>query len=149
MQVLSFNYTSINGKREMAMPKGKIDIKYKFDITEIAKEEVPLVKEDSVLRFNFSYDVNYEPKFASLEFKGAILVMMDPEKSKEILKDWKKKKIPSALRIALFNLIMSKCSIKALQLTEDLSLPPSMPLPKISISDKEGKTDKADTNYAG
>ena len=131
----------------MAMPKGKIEIKYHFDITDIAKEEVPLVKEDAVLRFNFKYSINYEPKFASMTFEGAILVMLQPDQSKEILKEWKKNKISSSLRVALFNLLISRCSIKALQLTEDLSLPPHIPFPKISLQDKD--KEKADTNYAG
>ena len=52
--------------------------------------------------------------------------------AKEILKEWKSKKIEETLKVQLLNFIISKVSIKALELEEDLDLPYHLPFPKIS-----------------
>jgi hypothetical protein len=60
--------------------------------------------------------------------------------------EWKKNKVPDEIKLLVFNFVMTKCNLKALQLEEEFSLPPHIPLPKLT-PESERKETKA--NYAG
>jgi len=79
----------------------------------------------------FTFMIDYKPKIAKLEFNGKIVFSLDLKKMKEILKDWDLKKIEEELRIAVFNIILRKANIKALQLEDEMGLPPHLNLPSI------------------
>ena len=90
--------------------------------------------------------MNYEPGFAKVVFKGVVLATLDKSDDvKKILKEWKKKKLPDNLKIPLFNFIISKCNLKALQLEEELALPSHIPLPRLT----KNQTQQGETNYTG
>mgnify|MGYP001576040919 FL=1 len=57
--------------------------------------------------------------------------MVDKELSKEFIKSWKNKEIPKDRMINLYNFILKKCSVRALQLEEDLNLQPHIPFPQV------------------
>src|SRR3989344_6934149 len=145
MQLIGFNFTKISGKRELEQ-KDKLKINYNIEILDITKENIPLIKEDNILRFSFKYTISYDPKYALIEFEGFILVALEQGKIKAILKEWKKKKVTEEVRITLFNIVMTKCNIKALQLAEDLSLPPHIPLPRLAPQSQE---QQQNANYTG
>lgn len=145
MQLIGFNFTKISSKRELEQSKEKLKVSYNIEIIDIAKESLNILKEDNILRFAFKYTISYEPKFASIEFEGHILLVVDSEKQKNILKEWKKKKVPEEMRLAIFNLVMMKCNIKALQMAEDLAIPPHIPLPQISPAQSQNQ----ENNYTG
>ena len=50
---------------------------------------------------------------------------------KEVLEDWKKKKLSDSFQEILFNIILRKANIKALELEEELNLPFHINLPSI------------------
>ncbi len=112
--------------------KGKIEIKSNIDILDIKKESINLSKEKEVLSFLFNFTITYEPKIADLNFQGNVLLLVEPAESKEILKKWKKKQTPQNIRVVIFNTILTRCNIKALELEEDFNLPPHLPLPKLA-----------------
>jgi hypothetical protein len=144
MQVIGFNFKKISSERKKEKIEDKLEVKSNIEIENIDKEKVDLLKEEDILRFNFSFKIDYHPDFASLEFKGFALIILDPEQSKRILKSWKEKKVPDEIRIPLFNLILTKCNLRALQLEEELGLPTHVPLPRIAAQ-QQG----ANTNYTG
>jgi len=80
--------------------------------------------------------VDYSPGFAKGELEGKILIAVDPKIAKEILKQWKKKKMPEDFRLLLFNVILKKSSLKALYLEEELNLPLHMPMPSFKKENK-------------
>ena len=90
-------------------------------------------KEDKIILARFTYSVSYEPKLAEINISGDLLFMMDKEKAKGILKQWKDKKIPDDFKETLFNLVLRKSNVKALELEEDLKLPFHLPIPKITF----------------
>lgn len=137
MRVIGFNFTKINATRAETQINN-LKINYNLDIVNITKEKIELFKEEEVLNFSFKYIITYEKDFASITFEGNILAVLDSKQLKEILKEWKDKKVSEDVRMGLFNLIMARCNIKALQLSEDLALPPHIPLPKIG-SPQESK----------
>jgi len=142
MRLIGFNLRKLSAERKKDI-KGKLEIKSNLTINKIEKEEIDIAGE--VLRFDFLYEIKYEPGFADIIFEGGVLVI--PEDSKKILKEWKKKKIAEEIRIPIFNFIMSKCNIKALQLEEEFNLPLHLPMPRLSKQQQNGQTGQA--NYAG
>jgi len=131
MQVIGFNFTKISSERKKA-PEGKIEIKSNINVKTIEPEKLELIKEKDVLKFTFEFSIDYTPGIAKLDFEGFSLIMLEKNKSKEILKKWKSKKIDDDVRLPLFNLILTKCNLKALQLEEEFGLPTHVPMPKLA-----------------
>ncbi|MFH1307243.1 MAG: hypothetical protein ABIH72_00125 [archaeon] len=130
MQIVGFNFQKISGERTNPS-KGKIEIKTNIDVKKVTSEKIEALDNKEIIRFDFEYAIGYEPKIANISFEGYVLVVFDNQKTKDIIKKWKNKKIGDELRIPLFNFIFSKCNIKALQLEEEFSLPPHIPMPKL------------------
>lgn len=139
-QIIGFNLTKISVEREKEI-KGQINIRHNLDIPEAKKEPVSIAKDKDVLSFDFKFTINYEPKMANILFEGNVLLLAEPKESREILKGWKKKekKELEGIRMAIYNTVLTKCSIKSLELENDLNLPSHLPLPKIAPA-KEGSS---------
>jgi hypothetical protein len=113
-----------------------------MDIEKVEKEALDVAGD--VLKFYYTYSITYNPDHAEISFQGSVLVKPDKEDQiTQILKDWKKKKIPEDFRMIVFNFIMTKCNLKALQLEDEFALPPHIIMPRIS------KQQKTDANYTG
>lgn len=136
MQVIGFNFEKISAELKKPI-KGKIEIKSDIDVKSIEPEKVDLIKDKDILKFKFSFHVDYSPDLAQLKFDGFIIAIVEKDKVKEILKKWKDKKIGEEVRLPIFNLIMTRCSLKALQLEEELGLPTHIPMPKFSPQKSE------------
>ena len=68
----------------------------------------------------------------SINFIGDILLMEEAKKAKEILDGWKKgKKLPKEVMTGILNTVLNKCNIQALIMSEQINLPPPIPLPKL------------------
>lgn len=130
MAIIGFNLSKISVERKDVI-SGKIDIKSRIDITDITKENMDLTPGKETAKVSFLFEILYEPNFAKMDFRGNVLVLEDPKKIKDILKDWKKKILEPALKEQVYNLILRKCNIKAFSLEEDLNLPTHFPMPRI------------------
>jgi len=135
MKLAGFNFSKINVERFSDNLKD-IKINTKIDISKIDKF-LPPSFEKELLRVEFSYLLDYSPNFAEIEFKGAVLFYAEQEEIKEILNGWKKKKLSDTFQTTLFNLILRKTNVKALELEEELNLPFHINLP--SLKKKEEK----------
>lgn len=138
MRILGFNFEKISSERKKPLT-GEIKINSNITINKIEEEKIDIMKEQA-LKFNFTFSITYS-EAANVVFEGFVVANVEKEEYKEILKEWKKKKIPDKYRIPLFNSILARCSTKALQLEEDLNLPPHIPMPQIRPKDS--------TNYTG
>lgn len=146
MKILGLNLNKVSAERTNAI-KGKLSVKSRLDIEDIKSEAVSISK-SSALRFNFAYIINYEPNIAKVEIKGSVIALDDKGESEDILKSWKDKKFNSQFKIALFNYIMSKCNLKALQAEEELGLPMHIQFPRIKPA-QAGPKSKNPANYTG
>lgn len=139
MRVIGFNFTKISIERfkNTLEPPEELKINTQIDIPEIEelKTDVLKTKED-LLSVRFTYEISYNPGFAKINLEGRILLALNPKIAKEVLKQWKKKKISEDLRIPLFNVILKKSSLKALALEEELNLPLHIPLPSFRKEEK-------------
>ncbi len=138
MRIIGFAFEKISASREKKIDS-KLKISANIDIKDISKESIENLNEE-VLKFQFKFTVKYEPKTADLELAGYLLISVDKTTSKEILKKWKSKKIADQVRLPIFNFILTKCNIKALNLEENLNLPSHVPMPRITAQQENNRT---------
>jgi len=130
MQIIGFNLTKILVEREEKI-EGKLEVKQNIDISDVSKEKIPF-SEGEAIKIKFNFTVTYDPDFAKLNLEGYLILMVDKDEIKKFLKSWKNKKLPDETKVSLFNFIMGKCNIKALNLEDELNLPLHVPMPRIN-----------------
>jgi len=113
----------------------KIEVKSGLNIVDITEQKIEGQKQN-ILKFDFLFSLEYAPNLGKIEVNGSVLILDEENQSKEILKQWKKKNFTHPIKVILFNLIMNKCNLKALNLEEQLGLPFHIPFPKITASPK-------------
>lgn len=138
MKVLGFNFTKISIER---FPKKAEGLKINTDISiqEITPVNTDLFKtKEEFLGVKFSYNISYDPEYAKVDFLGDIVISLDSKDAKEVLKEWKDKKFPEDFKIFVFNVILKKSNLKALELEDEMNLPLHLPLPSLKkASDKQ------------
>ncbi|MBI3035639.1 hypothetical protein HYY71_04935 [Candidatus Woesearchaeota archaeon] len=142
--IVGFGFTKLAAERNEAA-KGKIDINNNVTIKNVEESSLSFGKNNQdVLRFIFEFTSKYEPNVGSILFEGELLYMEDQKKSKEILSSWKKdKKVPKELMAGMLNTILTKCNVQALILSQEVNLPPPIPMPKVQLQAQ------AEKNYIG
>ncbi len=137
MPIIGFNFDKITVEKKDKIT-GKFNIKNDVGIKSVEQEQLVLKGSEDVLKFGFEYKIDYEPKIGSIVLKGHILYMDDTKIIKEVLKEWKKnKKVLPTLTPLLINAVLHKSSIKALELSQDVNLPPHINLPRIQPKQKQ------------
>ena len=142
MRVIGFNYTKISIEKLDKSPESveNLNIDTGIEISNINEVKQKILNTDEkLLDIDFEYNVRYKPEIALLDFKGKLILAADPKTTKEILKQWKDKKILPNVKIFLFNIIMKKSILKALNLEDELNLPLHLPLPSIKTTPEETK----------
>jgi len=136
---VGFNFTKILSEKK----EGKIDelkIENKLDIKDIVKVKSDLLaSKDILLNFEFFYELDYKPSFAKVSLEGNFVLAVEQKLAKKILKDWQSKKIEGSIKVSLFNIILKKCNLKALQLEESLGIPFHFRLPSIKFESFDKK----------
>lgn len=137
MKLMGFNFKKINiekfkDKYEKLKINNKIDI---TSILEITPEGID--KSEKILKVEFFYGLEYSPDIAKIEFNGSIFLSVEEKLVKNILKEWENKKISNEFKLAVFNVILKKSSIKALELEEELNLPLHISMPSLKKSVEE------------
>ena len=135
MKIVGFNLSKISIERKPKL-EGKLEIKQNINIDEISKDKIAIT-EDEALKIDFTFNVNYEPDFASVEFKGSVITLPEKGELKQVLKEWKSKQLTDEIKTGVFNFIMAKCNIKALTLEDEMNLPTHVPMPRISPKKEE------------
>ena len=136
MKLVGFNFNKI-GVERMKNDLKDLKISTSINLKDIKEIKADLVKsKDVLLSVAFNYFINYDPKIAKIDFEGSMTIVIDSKLGKEILKDWKKKVVKEEIRLALFNAILMKSNIKALELEEEINLPPHFQMPSLKINKK-------------
>lgn len=143
--IVGFGFTKLSAEKGQAS-KGKIDINNNVSIKDVQEDSFSLGKDkqQNVLRFLFEFTSKYEPNIGNILFEGELLYMEEPKTAKEILSNWKKdKKLPKEMMAGLLNTILTRCNVQALILSQQVNLPPPIPLPKVQVQQQ------AEKNYIG
>jgi len=134
---MGFNFTKIQVEKFKDRVEN-LKIGTRIDVSEIKEAKAGILKtKDEILIIKFLFGLDYEPKMAKLDLEGNLILSVDSKKAREILKDWKNKKMSEDFKITIFNLILKKSTLKALQLEEEMSLPIHMQLPSLKIDEKK------------
>jgi hypothetical protein len=143
MPIIGFNFTKINVERKEGAT-GKINIKNNVTIKDVDETDLALGKEkQKALKISFEFTSKYEPKIGTILIEGNLMFMGESKKVKEIMDGWSKdKKIPKDVMSNILNNILTRCNIQALILSQDVNLPPPIPLPKV-------QADVTDKGYIG
>ena len=137
MRFIGFNFSKISVEKFLDKIENlKIDTK--IDVSEIKTIKSSFFKtKEELLGIKFSYIVNYEPNFAKIEFIGTIIFAVEPKMAKNILSQWESKQMSEDFKVTLFNIILRKSNLKALELEDELNLPLHIPLPSVKSQKKE------------
>ncbi len=137
MKVLGFNYDKISIEK-LSTSFENLKINTGIDISEINSIKSGFLKaKGEIISIKFKYLIEYSPEIAKIEFKGNLLLEVDFKISREILKQWKNKEIPEDFKMTLFNVILRKSNIKALQLEDEMNLPYHVPFPTLKKENKK------------
>ena len=137
MKLMGFNFRKISAEKKKDSFEN-LNLKTNLDIKNITSVKQGIFKmKEELVGVEFSFNIVYEPEIAELAFEGNILLSLDSKLARDVLKQWKDKKIPDEFRIALFNIILRKSSVKALMLEDELALPYHFPMPRVSEKKEE------------
>ncbi len=142
MRLIGFSFKKISIEKMSEQPES-IKFDTKLDISSIDSLKSDLLKtRDELIKVDFTYTVLFDPNFAKIDLAGQVILSVDSRMAKDILRGWKDKQPSEDFRIALFNIILRKANIKALELGEEMGLPPHIPLPSLNKENlKEKKED--------
>ena len=137
MRLVGFSFKKISIEKLSDSFKGvKVNSKINISNIEILKKGV-LQEKGEIIEVNFSYHMDYNPDLAKIELGGKVLLMADKNQAKEVEEMWKSNKMSEDFRISLFNIILKKANLKALELEEETGLPLHIPLPTLKKQKKE------------
>ena len=141
--IVGFGFTKLSAEKKEQV-KGKIDINNNVSVKDVVEDNLSLGKDkQNIVKFIFEFTANYEPSVGKILFEGEVLYLEEPKKVKEILASWKKdKKLPKELMGGILNTILTKCNVQALILSQEVNLPPPIPMPKVQMQ-------APDKNYIG
>ena len=136
MKIIGFNIDELHAKKSFEFKRAIISTDVLF--TEVSKAKIDVIKDDEALKISFKFTVSYKDsdKKESQDknevlIQGSMLLMVSKDESKEFIKSWKNKEIPKEKSLGLYNIILKKCSVKALQLEDEINLSPHIPFPQI------------------
>ncbi len=132
MKLVGFNFSKIGAEKYSKTLVENLKVNTNIDIADVKDVKSDVIQsKESLLGVDFSYEISYEPKFAKIFFSGMVLVSMPAKEAELFIKEWAKKSVPEEFRLPLFNVILKKCNLKALQLEEEINLPSHVPLPSV------------------
>lgn len=137
MQQIGFNITKISAENNFEKNSKVGQTSTDVQFLDVSKDKVPLINNLEILKISFSFLISYKElkedkdSLGFVKIEGHSLFTTDQKEIKDALISWKKKEIPENIRLPLFNLILKKCSLKALMLEDELGLPSHFPLPQV------------------
>ena len=131
MTIVKINLHKVNAERNLQAKSGQIKINNNVSIKNI--EDLAFsVEGKKGIKFTFAFNCNYEPNLGKIEVEGQVLYVDEEAKVKEIQDGWNKdKKIPMDIMEQIVNAALHKGNIQAIKISEEISLPSPLPLPKV------------------
>ncbi len=129
MRLIGFNITHMDFEKKSDDLKDlKINVNTNIlDLKEVHSDVFN--SPEKMVAVKFDYSIEYTKDIALLKFEGTMILSLDEKLSKEVVESWKDKKVPEGFRLTVFNIILKKAGIKALQVEEEFNLPPHLPFP--------------------
>tara|TARA_Y100000310_G_scaffold329906_1_gene400583 strand:- start:4439 stop:4864 length:426 start_codon:yes stop_codon:yes gene_type:complete len=141
MPVVGVNLTNIDATKHPVKKAGKININNNFSITEAEEREFAGDKTRKTLRLGFAFTCAYNPELGNINLKGNVLIVDKMDEVTKLKTQWEKEKtLPVDLMRQVSNAALHKCNVQAIKISEDISLPPPIYLPRVrSAEEKQAK----------
>jgi hypothetical protein len=136
MAMVGFSFTKINAERKVAGGQA-INIESNAGVNNIV--EMPVIDpKKSVLKFEFTFTVKYEPDAGNIVLNGELIQLYDKEFGAKILDNWNssKKILPEVMR-EVFNTVLSRSNTEAIIISRDIGLPSPIQMPRVDIKPKD------------
>jgi hypothetical protein len=139
MPVIGMTMRSINAKKEKDIVGGRVKVKTNTDLTDVVKHDIQGM-DVKALSIDFEFKTEYmtldeKDKLANITISGSVLFV--DKNSDEIFEKWQKdKELPQDVSIQVINMLLDKCSKKALILSDDLQLPSPIAMPFAKKTEK-------------
>lgn len=142
--IIGFGFTKLSAEKNDIV-KGKLDVNNNVSIKDVKEDSFNFGKDkQSIIKFIFEFVSKYEPAIGTIQFEGEVLYLEEPKKIKEILSSWKKdKSVQKEIMEGMLNTILTKCNVQALIMSQEVNLPPPIPMPRVQVASNENK------NYIG
>jgi hypothetical protein len=147
MPVVGLNIRNINARKTQEIT-GPVKVNNTTNFVEIKEHKLEALDKTG-LSISFAFKAEYttensKKSIAEIEINGDVF-FLDAE-HETILKGWKKdKKLPDDVNIQIINTILRKCITKAIDLSEELQLPPPVALPFA----QQKKQEESGSRYIG
>ena len=131
---------SINAKKKRDVVGGSVKVRTNTDLTDVVKHEIQGM-DVKALSIDFDFKTEYmttdeKENLANITISGSVLFV--DKDSDEIFNKWKKNKVlPEDVSIQVINMLLDKCSKKALLLSDDLQLPSPIAMPFAKKTEKK------------
>ncbi|MCD6478148.1 MAG: hypothetical protein J7K87_04030 [Candidatus Aenigmarchaeota archaeon] len=142
MPVIGMEIRSIEAKRDEEV-KGNLKINTTPTIKSLKERKINSINKN-VIGIEFEYLCTYEnpekksPEVGKIKIGGELLFLT--ENVDKVVKEWKKnKKVPVSVGIPAMNAILRKCLIRAIDISEELGLPPPIRFPEARPSSPDRK----------
>lgn len=124
MKFIGFNFSKISIDKKKGDFKN-LKINANVDLLDVVlpKADFSVSKNEQLLQVRFNHTIDYQPDIAKIELEGTVLLSVDQKTADEFQKEWKKKRLPKNHNVSIFNIILRKSTIKALELEEETNLP--------------------------
>jgi hypothetical protein len=132
IKLVAVNFYKISAEKNPDF-KDKLSIKPSINISNIDSYKAGKTE---ACKVDFSFGISYGD-LGKVNLEGAIFLTMDSKVLKDTLKGWKDNNLDNETNLLILNVIMQKASLKALQLEEDLGLPPHVSLPRLQLGSKK------------
>jgi hypothetical protein len=129
MKVIGFTFNKQFAEK-LIEPTENFSVSTGINIKDIQSVKVDFLPNEDALNFSFEFKISYDKDIAKISFGGSVVVALEKKVAADIIKKWKDKKVPDMVRIPLFNFIMAKCTVRAMQFEEDFNLPRHIQIPQ-------------------
>jgi len=131
MTIVKINLHKVHAERNLNAKGGQIRINNNVALKDL--EDLNFTADGKKgLKFTFGFTCDYEPNLGKIEVEGQVLYVDTEKAIDQIKKSWDKdKKVPMDIMEQIVNAALHKGNIQAIKISEEVSLPSPLPLPKV------------------
>ena len=139
MTIVKINLHKVTAERNLDSKGGQVRINNNVSIKEV--EDMSFAIEGKKgLKFTFAFNCQYQPDLGKIDVEGQVLFVDEEKRVSEVKKNWEKnKQIPMDILQQIINASLHKGNIQAIKISEDVSLPSPLPMPKVTGTSEKQK----------
>ncbi len=131
MPIVKIDVHKISAERNVNAKGGQVRIDNTVSLKNVEEMDFAMDTKKG-LKFTFSFTCTYQPDLGSIVVEGKVLFVEESMKVDAVKKLWdKEKKIPPEVMEQIANAALHKGNIQAIKVSEEISLPSPLPLPKV------------------